>query len=141
MTSVRRLLCAAALGVAVSVTAGCGHAGTGSTTFTHAPPPPRTIQGTVRSFLSASKARLLPMARVRVTVYRKAFVLGGPVRAGGPPPVAVTTTTRDGTFSFRVLPAGRYFVVADYTAQWVTLPQGHGTVADFRVCADCPRPM
>jgi hypothetical protein len=40
-----------------------------------------------------------------------------------------------------MLPAGRYFVVADYTAHWVTLSQGRGAVADFRVCGDCPRPM
>jgi hypothetical protein len=139
MTTFRRLVCVASVGATLAMTAACGHAGAGGTGPTQPPPPP-TLHGTVQSFLAASKAHLVPMAGVRVAVYRRAFPIV-PVMADPPPAVAVTTTAHDGTFSFRVLPAGRYFVVADQTGHWVTLPQGQGAVANFRICGDCPKPM
>ncbi len=133
----RRLLGAATVALALLLAAACGH---GSGADSHPPAPP-AIHGTVRSYVSASKAHLIPMARVRVAAYRRAFPVVGPIMADGPPPVAITATADDGTFSLRDLPAGRYFVVAADSAQWVTLPPGHGATADFRVCADCPKPM
>ena len=92
------------------------------------------------SFLAASKAQLKPMAGIRVSVYHRAFPIV-PLMADPPPSVASAVTAHDGTFSMRTLPAGRYFVVADQTAKWVTLTSGHGAVADFHICADCPKPM
>jgi len=137
MIWMRRVLCTVTLGLVLAAAAGCGHGAAGGTSG--AGPPP-AIHGTVSSFLAASKAHLTPMAGVRVAAYRRAFPIV-PLMADPPPAAASTVTAHDGTFSLRTLPAGRYFVVADQTAKWVTVSSGHGAVADFRVCADCPKPM
>ena len=118
--------------------AGCGHS-----QGTKPPPvhPVGAITGLVQSYASGHKNHLSPAAKIAVIAYRRAFPFIGPVLANGPKPVARASTDAAGRFVLRGLSAGRYFIVADSTARWVTLPVGRHATTSFAICSDCPLPM
>ena len=133
---IRLILLVAALGLAVL--AGCGQSRSTKLPQRY---PAGTITGLVQSFTSGHKNHLSPAAKIAVIAYRRAFPFIGPVLAHGPKPAARASTDAAGRYVLRGLSAGRYFIVADSTARWVTLPPGRHATTSFAICSDCPLPM
>src|SRR5436309_8811938 len=100
--------------------AGCGQA-TGGASSTTTQPPSGAITGRLVSFHSQDRHHTQPLARVRVSVYDRAFPVVGPIMVDGPRAIARTVSAADGSFMLRGLRPGRYFVVAQSTARWVEL--------------------
>jgi hypothetical protein len=101
------------------------------------------LSGVVWAHTSQSDHRT-PLADAQVAVYRQAVLSGGPVLQNAPKPVATTTTDGDGAFSFRGLPAGRWFVIATGRAgqgTWVRFDPAAGATVTLVVCSDCPIPL
>jgi hypothetical protein len=105
-------------------------------------PAPGVLSGVVIGHSSQNDHRT-PLANAPVGVYRQAVFSGGPVLQNPPEPVATTKTNSAGVFSFRGLPAGRWFVLAlDQAGQgtWVRFDPATGAVVTLVVCTDCPLP-
>ncbi len=87
-----------------------------------------------------------PAVNVSVAIYLEAFSQVGNQYTPSPPhPMAVVSTGADGSFAFRGLAPGRYFLallgVSLYMpGRWVTLNPGSGASVQLLVCGTCPAP-
>lgn len=108
-------------------------------------PPAGSIMGTLL-VTDGSHPSGTPAPQVSVAIYLEAFSqIGNQYMPSPPHPVAVTTTGADGSFAFRGLAPGRYFLalvgVGLYMAgRWVTLSPGSGASVQLVVCGTCPAP-
>ena len=87
-----------------------------------------------------------PAGGERMGIYHDAFPPGGPVLQHPPAPVAITTTRSDGTFLFRNVPPGRYYVALlgqghAASGKWAVVTSEQGASVFIVACTDCPIPL
>jgi hypothetical protein len=66
--------------------------------------------------------------------------------ANPPKPIATAVTSSDGTFHFRSLPPGRYFITVvqpsgGVSGSWVEVSVDRGAALVLILCLDCPVPV
>ena len=137
-TAIHRAIALMAL---TAVLAGCGQATGGDSSGGTTTPPSGAILGHVVSYRSHARAHVQPLPGVRVSAYRRAFPVVGPITVNHPKAVADTVSARDGSFSLTGLLPGRYFVVAQSSARWVQVSPWAGAKLTIAVCSDCPLPL
>ena len=113
------------------------------------PTNPVSAPGTVTGKLVSQRAdgsHQAPLAAQLVGVFRQVVIPGKPQQH---PPTALMTavTGPDGSFVFRGLQPGRYFVTVagkappSVAGHWVTLTSERGVFVLLILCTDCPGPL